>query len=98
VCRAACSGNNHFQAAILGSFGITKEQVRRAVGRNNLRLKRHFQAFERLDRVAHGFPVRPGPHDNSDEWLHRSRVSSSYTVTCAVCVYRSIVGSAQTVK
>ena len=39
--------------------------------RNNLRLVRHAEAFQRLAGMAHRLPVGLAAHDDADEWLHR---------------------------
>ena len=70
VGRPAGAGDDHLQAAPLGRLGVGHEQVRRAVGGDDLLLERHAEALERRGGVAHRLPVGLRAHDQADQRLH----------------------------
>jgi len=55
---AAGARNNDLDAAFFGACGILEEQIGRAVRRDDARLERDVQLFQRLRCVTHCFPIR----------------------------------------
>lgn len=64
-------GNDDLEAPRFGLFGIRKEQVGGAVGRNHPHLVGHLELLQRLRGVLHGLPVRLGAHDDANQGIGR---------------------------
>ena len=67
---AASASDNNLQAAVCGGFGVLKQQIRGAVGRDDFGFIGHAEFFEHVGGVFHGGPVGFGAHDESYKRLH----------------------------
>jgi hypothetical protein len=68
--RGTAGARDHnLEAAILRRVGIFIKPLRGPVRGDDLRLARHAELFERVCRVAHGFPIGAAAHDDADERL-----------------------------
>ena len=65
--RAAGTGDDRSQPAVERRFGEGEHLVGHAVRRQHLRLVRHAELGEHLDRSAHGRPIAGRPHHDRDE-------------------------------
>lgn len=67
--RAACAGDDDFDAAHFGGPSVFKEQIGGTVGGYDAGFMWNMQLGERLGGELHGVPVGAGTHDDADERL-----------------------------
>ena len=68
---AAGASDDDLEASFDRRLGVLEKKIRRSVRGNNLYVVRNTELIERFRRVTHRVPVRPGPHDNADQCVHR---------------------------
>ena len=68
VCGAAGAGDYGSQPTRFGIFGITEQQVGRAVGGDHPHFVRNAEGFQMLDGVLHGIPVTSGAHHHANQY------------------------------
>lgn len=67
--RPAGTGDDHRQAALLGTRRVLTHPLGRAMGGDHAALVRHAKLREQISRMAHRLPVRLAPHDDADQRL-----------------------------
>ena len=66
--RSARAGDDYFQAAVFGAFGVFEQQVRRAMGRHDFAFVRHAEFCQQLRGMLERLPVGGAPHDDANLW------------------------------
>src|SRR5262249_50752703 len=88
---AAGARDEDLEAARLGRARVLEQEVRRAVRGDDPDLMAHSETLQRLGRMAHRLPVRPGTHDDADERGHQPSITipPSTGITCPVTIFES---------
>src|ERR1700674_2381214 len=73
--RAACAGDDDFDAAFFGVGSIFEKQIGRAVGGDYARFMWNTESLERLGDELHGIPIRAGAHDDAHEGVRDCSLS-----------------------
>ena len=73
----AGAGDDDLEAGRLGALGEVIQPVGRAVGRDDPRVVRDAQRFQRFGGVAHGRPVGLAAHDDGDVGALMAKASVS---------------------
>src|SRR5258708_6339153 len=66
---AARSRGDEFDAALFGSGRVFKQEIGRAMRRDNACFMWNTEFVESFGGEFHGVPVRAGAHDDADEWV-----------------------------
>jgi hypothetical protein len=66
---ASCPSDNDAQATTLRFPREISRCIRSAMGRKDAMLAGDAKLVQRIDALAHRFPIRLAAHDYSDEWL-----------------------------
>lgn len=65
----SCPGDDHFDTALGGRFGIFSHFVGRAMGAHHIRFEINSEFAQDVPGTGHRLPIRLAAHDDPDYWL-----------------------------